>query len=164
MRVFPFDTGAFLGRKSQTFGDRFQLSDFKCDWSPDVPRDLVRTFYGSNEAYLRGNVRKFRPRPPRASRELGTYLEWLEADAEPPAIEVQTAESVALDGAIIVAPRPILEDDVVREAAERLGAECISYDLVDGRAGKQALRRAILDVHIRRGLVDTEDDEPDEFA
>jgi hypothetical protein len=58
-RVYPFDSGAFASDRMQSWMDpKMELAHFELQCAMDTVQRFVAAFYESNDAYLRGEVRK----------------------------------------------------------------------------------------------------------
>jgi hypothetical protein len=132
-RIYPFDSGAFMrGAYSANLGRGFTLSDFECVPSQSTPQRIVRTFFGNNKAYFRGEAKR------RASfaafdLELKAYSRLLDEGSGSPPIEVQIDRDVLIDGAIAIIPASLSEDPRLQTAEERHHLKVLTYSDAAGR-------------------------------
>lgn len=164
-KLYPFDTGSIRRYWQDQRRDELRLSDFECPWSRDAPRDLVRTLFGSNKAYLMGDVRKLR-RLRFSEPSRFDFIHFAVPEGGVPAFEVQTSTDVPIRGATFILPRQALDDPSLREGLRAVEAEVIAYDLSAGRGDstQETLQRAIRDIHFERGLIDSDEYSSDEFG
>lgn len=52
-RIFPFDSGAFSGRRYPKYINDLQLDDFEINNVPNAPQRIIGAFFGTSEAYMR---------------------------------------------------------------------------------------------------------------
>lgn len=138
-RVFPFDTGAFsAGLYEQFIPANAQLDNFQIEPSLDAASRSVSFFFRSNKSYYLGKTASTAVAPPTnltVSSLLGMFRAQglSKIDDRKSAIEIQSAGSIKLDAASVMAicmPGDYCEDDqLYRIITEEWGADVIDYDI-----------------------------------
>lgn len=141
-RLFPFDSGGFVGGKVPKFIADMALEDFDVSLDAEAPEKIIGTFFGGGRAY-------FRLKPRKNDQFLDNHdLSMLEAeilalhklssyrnsdfDDRQFSIEYQTEGDVYLREnkvEALIVPSPYLDDDSFWDQATNvLGCEILAYD------------------------------------
>jgi hypothetical protein len=139
-RLFPFDTGAFSGKRYSTWmHESMSMSDFELECPSDAPQRHVTSFFGTNGDYLRARVRP----PPKSYSgefEVDSMFAMLtdrntnSADDRRVAVELQTASAVPIRHPYvkaIVLPDELLQAAFIQEfiAGPGTDVELFGYEL-----------------------------------
>lgn len=141
-RIFPFDSGAFKGRRYPNFLNMMDLSDFDAGPEPSAPQKIMGTFFTSNKNYYRLNARS------RESFEATFDVDVLDEEIKALhrliqfkndkfddrrfAIELQFENDVVLSERkplLVVMPETYLDNHKYVSALEATGAEIQTYPL-----------------------------------
>jgi hypothetical protein len=158
-RVIPFDSGGYAkGRFHAAFHKRMPMKDFYLQPSMDAPTKLIKTFFGTNEAYYDAQPLKEVLIPPTAF-EAESYHKLItddrrnKYDNRVSAIEVQIAAKVKVDGHVLAAliPEILLDDSNIRQQLVSFNITPLPYKLRGGIGAREY--PALFFDHIRDYLV-----------
>ena len=139
VRIMPFDTGAFEGRKMHPpMHEAMAKEEFELAIASQAPMKVINVFYGNEKNYYNAkansNVSGYDSFD---ELEIDSYFRLLhhrantEFDDRITAIEVQMNTSVGLTGQVLAAilPKPFLDRPGIVEQIEKWGAVAIPYNV-----------------------------------
>jgi len=133
-RVFPFDTGAFQGKRYEDFIHRhMKIENYELENNIDAILEYISVFYETNEDYLKGECKQSESNV----MEIKALLNMLNAkgafeiDERANTIEVICDKNLKLAEVVecIILPRDLLKDVVVSNFIKNNGIKYKTYNI-----------------------------------